>query len=307
MLRPGGLVAVAVPSRHDSPELAHALPRGPLTFDAELAPGILAKLFGEVELEHWDAPLLELPSREAVRRYWSARASSRSRPRPSPRGPISRCRSPSVAHSRSPERRSRRFFAARTFSLGDSGRPRWFIGQTVLDPGPNRAVMVAPSGPDIPCPCRSRRSCSTGSWAARTSATVVRPFGRGGSSQSNRHRFARRRCSLGPSLGSAPSSEHEAEGNQVEGDRLGRATLGHAGVLNGVGVDGQLMDAGVRRLVVLPGEHLAAERPASGRRTEVRVRRPSRWGRINPHPGQLVALERSLRDTVPPRVLRPRG
>lgn len=69
MLRPGGLVAVAVPSRHDSPELAHALPRGPLTFDAELAPGILAKLFGEVELEHWDAPLLELPSREAVRRY----------------------------------------------------------------------------------------------------------------------------------------------------------------------------------------------------------------------------------------------
>ena len=28
VLRPGGLLAVAVPSRHDSPELAHALPAG---------------------------------------------------------------------------------------------------------------------------------------------------------------------------------------------------------------------------------------------------------------------------------------
>jgi SAM-dependent methyltransferase len=69
VLRPGGLVAVAAPSRDDSPELADALPKTPLTFDAELAPQLLEELFAEVEVERWDAPLLELPSREAVRDY----------------------------------------------------------------------------------------------------------------------------------------------------------------------------------------------------------------------------------------------
>jgi SAM-dependent methyltransferase len=69
VLRPGGLVAVAAPSRHDSPELAHALPKRALTFDAELAPKMLADLFAEVEVERWGAPLLELPDREAVREY----------------------------------------------------------------------------------------------------------------------------------------------------------------------------------------------------------------------------------------------
>jgi SAM-dependent methyltransferase len=69
VLRPGGLVAVAAPSRHDSPELADALPYGPLTFDAELAPELLDELFADVEVERWDAPLLELPSRSAVRDY----------------------------------------------------------------------------------------------------------------------------------------------------------------------------------------------------------------------------------------------
>jgi SAM-dependent methyltransferase len=69
VLRPGGLVAVAAPSRHDSPELAHALPGRALTFDAELAPGLLAELFHDVEVEPWDDPLLELPSRSAVRDY----------------------------------------------------------------------------------------------------------------------------------------------------------------------------------------------------------------------------------------------
>jgi hypothetical protein len=43
-MRQGGLIAVAAPSRHDSPELAHALPKGPLNFDAELAPGLLREL-----------------------------------------------------------------------------------------------------------------------------------------------------------------------------------------------------------------------------------------------------------------------
>jgi SAM-dependent methyltransferase len=69
VVRPGGLLAVAAPSRHDSPELAHALPPGPLTFDAERAPELLGELFVEVEVERWDAPLLELPSRRAVLDY----------------------------------------------------------------------------------------------------------------------------------------------------------------------------------------------------------------------------------------------
>jgi SAM-dependent methyltransferase len=69
VLRGGGLIAVAAPSRHDSPELAHLLPRAPLTFDAELAPGLLAERFRDVEVQRWDAPLLELPTAAAVRDY----------------------------------------------------------------------------------------------------------------------------------------------------------------------------------------------------------------------------------------------
>ena len=69
VLRAGGLVAVAAPSRHDSPELRHALSHAPLTFDAELAPQLLGDLFTDVEVDHWDAPLLDLPTREAVRDY----------------------------------------------------------------------------------------------------------------------------------------------------------------------------------------------------------------------------------------------
>ena len=66
VLRPGGLLAVAAPSRFDSPEL---LPEARLTFDAEIAPRLVAERFGEVEVRPWDAPLLRLPSREAVRDY----------------------------------------------------------------------------------------------------------------------------------------------------------------------------------------------------------------------------------------------
>ena len=69
VLRPGGLLAVAAPSRFDSPELAFALPRRPLTFDAELAPELVGELFAEVEVRRWDAPLLRLPDRDAVRDY----------------------------------------------------------------------------------------------------------------------------------------------------------------------------------------------------------------------------------------------
>jgi SAM-dependent methyltransferase len=69
VLQSGGLVAAAAPSREDSPELADVLSRRPLTFDAELAPEMLSRLFAEVEVERWDAPLVELPTREAVRDY----------------------------------------------------------------------------------------------------------------------------------------------------------------------------------------------------------------------------------------------
>jgi SAM-dependent methyltransferase len=69
VLRPGGLLAAAAPSRHDSPELAHLLPGGPLTFDAELAPELIGERFHDLEIRRWDAPLLRLPSRAAVRDY----------------------------------------------------------------------------------------------------------------------------------------------------------------------------------------------------------------------------------------------
>jgi len=61
VLQPGGLVAVAAPSRDDSSELAHALPTAALTFDAELAPTLLDGFFEDVEVEPWDAHCLSLP------------------------------------------------------------------------------------------------------------------------------------------------------------------------------------------------------------------------------------------------------
>jgi SAM-dependent methyltransferase len=69
VLRSGGLVAVAAPSRDDSPELAQVLSGTALTFDAELGPALLEELFVDVEVKRWDAPLLELPTRAAVRDY----------------------------------------------------------------------------------------------------------------------------------------------------------------------------------------------------------------------------------------------
>jgi SAM-dependent methyltransferase len=69
VMRPGGLIAVSAPSRHDSPELVHALPKTALTFDAEIAPGFLRELFEEPEVERWDAPLVRLPTVRAVRDY----------------------------------------------------------------------------------------------------------------------------------------------------------------------------------------------------------------------------------------------
>lgn len=70
VLRPGGLLVTAAPSRHDSPELRHLMPpEPPSTFDAELAPELLGRQFASVEVDVWDGPYITLPDAEALRRY----------------------------------------------------------------------------------------------------------------------------------------------------------------------------------------------------------------------------------------------
>jgi len=50
VVRVGGLVVAAAPSRRDSPELAFGLPDRSLTFDAELAPGLMAEHLTAIEV-----------------------------------------------------------------------------------------------------------------------------------------------------------------------------------------------------------------------------------------------------------------
>jgi SAM-dependent methyltransferase len=70
VLRPGGLLVVAAPSRYDSPELQHLMPpEPPSTFDSELAPELLRQSFVSVEVDAWDGPYITLPDAEALRRY----------------------------------------------------------------------------------------------------------------------------------------------------------------------------------------------------------------------------------------------
>jgi SAM-dependent methyltransferase len=73
VLVPGGILIAATTSRHDSPELAHVWRLPPSSFDAEDAPGLVASVFGQVHVERWDAPLVRLPDRDAVRDYLIAR------------------------------------------------------------------------------------------------------------------------------------------------------------------------------------------------------------------------------------------
>lgn len=68
----GQFIATAI-SRHDSPELAAVWKPAPSTFDAEDAPAIVASVFGAADVEPWDAPLITLPDRGAVRDYLIAR------------------------------------------------------------------------------------------------------------------------------------------------------------------------------------------------------------------------------------------
>jgi SAM-dependent methyltransferase len=73
VLRDRGLFAAATVARDDSPELASVWRAEPTTFDAEEAPTIVASVFGEVEVDAWDAPLVHLPDHAAVRDYLVAR------------------------------------------------------------------------------------------------------------------------------------------------------------------------------------------------------------------------------------------
>jgi SAM-dependent methyltransferase len=73
VLVPGGILIAATTSRHDSPELAHIWRPPPSSFDAEDAPGLVASVFGQVRVQRWDAPLVRLPDRNAVRDYLIAR------------------------------------------------------------------------------------------------------------------------------------------------------------------------------------------------------------------------------------------
>jgi SAM-dependent methyltransferase len=73
VLAPGGSFVAATASRHDSPELGHVWRPPPSSFDAEEAPGLVGSVFGQVQVHRWDAPLLRLPDRAAVRDYLVAR------------------------------------------------------------------------------------------------------------------------------------------------------------------------------------------------------------------------------------------
>ena len=70
VLRPGGVLAAAAPSRQDAPELdAVAEHPAASTFDAESAPDQVGAVFDEVDVIRWDAPAYELPDEEALRQY----------------------------------------------------------------------------------------------------------------------------------------------------------------------------------------------------------------------------------------------
>jgi SAM-dependent methyltransferase len=90
VLAPGGLLLVSATCRDDSPELAPVWCPEPTPFDAEDAPDRVCEVFGEVEVERWDAPLITLPDRTAVRDYLIARRM----PRPEATEAAARLRTP---------------------------------------------------------------------------------------------------------------------------------------------------------------------------------------------------------------------
>jgi hypothetical protein len=53
--------------------LAHVWRPPPSTFDAEDATSSGASVFGQVRVQRWDAPMIRLPDRDALRDYLLAR------------------------------------------------------------------------------------------------------------------------------------------------------------------------------------------------------------------------------------------
>ncbi|MGH3317751.1 MAG: class I SAM-dependent methyltransferase [Nocardioidaceae bacterium] len=76
VLRPGGRFVASAIARSDSPELRAYWTRPPTSFDAEEAPEQVAEVFGPVDVLPWDAPLLVLPHRDALRDYLLGRRAS---------------------------------------------------------------------------------------------------------------------------------------------------------------------------------------------------------------------------------------
>jgi SAM-dependent methyltransferase len=68
-----GVFIASTISRHDSPELAAVWRPAPSTFDAEDAAALASRVFGHVQSEWWDAPLVTLVNQVAVRDYLVAR------------------------------------------------------------------------------------------------------------------------------------------------------------------------------------------------------------------------------------------
>lgn len=73
VLRANGVFVAGTISRTDSPELAPFWRPTPTPFDTEDAPALVAATFGSADLDPWDAPLITLPNRSAVRDFLRAR------------------------------------------------------------------------------------------------------------------------------------------------------------------------------------------------------------------------------------------
>ena len=69
VLRAGGHLLAATVARTDSPEFSAYWSRSATSFDAEDAPGLLARVFDSVAVFAWDAPLVTLPDAAAIRHY----------------------------------------------------------------------------------------------------------------------------------------------------------------------------------------------------------------------------------------------
>lgn len=74
VLRPGGVLVASSPSRWNDPELEGIDPAWGTasTFDAEDAPGLVASVFGDVEVAPWRIAAYRLPDTAAVADYFHA-------------------------------------------------------------------------------------------------------------------------------------------------------------------------------------------------------------------------------------------